>query len=162
MASCLDFSRLGTSEKLPCRSPGPHFSSMSPTAPSVSGASPPGPVPSSAAPRLCRACGGAWAVEPTVARAGLPEHAPVLFMPHLDPFLPLVLVKFVLFQDPGKTMHESQLIWPELVFLKVAVEEILKQQKIMNAYTRGTGVGWGGGGSVRYKKMAASHNFFEA
>lgn len=47
----------------------------------------------------------AGATEPTVARAGLPEHAPVLLMPHLDTFLPLVLVKFVLFQDPGKTMH---------------------------------------------------------
>lgn len=57
---------------------------------------------------------------------------------------------------------ESQLIWPELVFLKAAMEEILTHQKIMNAYTPGTGVGWGGGGSVRYKKMAASHNFFEA
>ena len=45
---------------------------------------------------------GQW--KPTVARAGLPEHAPMLLMPHLDPFLPLVLVELVLFQDPGKTM----------------------------------------------------------
>lgn len=31
---------------------------------------------------------------------------------------------------------ESQLIWPELVFLKAAMVKIIKQQKIMNAYTQ--------------------------
>ena len=51
-------------------------------------------------------------IESTVPRVGLPEHAPVLLMPHLDPFLPLVLVKLVLLQDPGKMMwgqlHQKQ------------------------------------------------------
>lgn len=42
--------------------------------------------------------------KPTVARSGLPEHAPMLLMPYLDPFLPLVLVELVLLQDPGKTV----------------------------------------------------------
>lgn len=48
---------------------------------------------------------GQW--KPIVTGAGLPEHAPVFLMPHLDPLLPLVFVEFVLLQDPGKTMDSE-------------------------------------------------------
>lgn len=47
------------------------------------------------------------AVGPVAAWAGLPEHAPVFLMPHLDPLLPLVLVEFMLLQDSGKTMGDK-------------------------------------------------------
>lgn len=36
-----------------------------------------------------------------------PNHALVLFMPHLNPFLPLLLVKFVLIQNSEKTKRRS-------------------------------------------------------
>ena len=52
-------------------------------------------------------------------------------------------------------ISDSKLIWPELVFLKAAMEDIFKPQKIMNAYTQGMGVGVGVGLEVsEYKEMA--------
>lgn len=40
----------------------------------------------------------------TAGRVGLPEHAPVFLVPHLDPLFPLVLVELVLLQDSRKTV----------------------------------------------------------
>lgn len=34
-------------------------------------------------------------------KAAVPQHSLVLLMPHLDSFLPLILIQLVLLQNPG-------------------------------------------------------------
>lgn len=45
----------------------------------------------------------------TAGRRGLPEHASVFLMPHLDPLFPLVFVEFVLLQDSAKIVNDQKI-----------------------------------------------------